>query len=95
MDINNFNHWFGVLDWEGKTSDEMAEFLYQNIMMKRIPNLNTGNDVSFQEQLQSFRNTSANNKTLLSLNIHHRIRELGEKHQNMISKLLDRLTSIS
>lgn len=95
MDISNFNHWFDVLRW-GKTVDDLVEMSYKNIMQNAVIEKTTGKVVPPAELISTFRKTYDNNKILLAINnLHPIVRELGEKHQDMIKKVLNKINNIS
>lgn len=95
MDINNFNHWFGVLDWDGKTSEEMANTLYAEIISRPIVNKDSGNNIKLEQMYASFMNAYKQNEYLLSLDIHPRVKVFGKKHQEMVKLMLEKINNIS
>lgn len=96
MNINNFNAWFGVFFWDGKTSDEMAESIYNQIWSSIVPNKDTGKKVPKHEIITKFKETLKHNEKLfLTPNLHPQLKELGNQHQAMIMKVLEKLNSLN
>lgn len=90
MDINNFDIWFSILDWDCST-DEMVEKIYTAAVQKPIAERPKSKAVLVPQTIRMFKNTYEKNIILLKEKLHPRVRELGEKHQAMITKLIRKL----
>jgi hypothetical protein len=90
IDVNSFNHWFSVLDWD-RSIEEMVETIYQEVITKPILDKTTGANVALKTMRDKFHKTFQNNQYLLSLDLHPRLKDLGAKQQAFVVMVLARL----